>query len=336
MTIKRTRVAAIGVAVVAAATATTIITRTISRRAPETTPGNDVATTGVRTDATAELRAARPTRKDTPLSIALRELGGSARGRRDLISSRTPAAATQPSSGPAGASKADPADLLAVLTRVALGAGRRPDIDVNTLARRREEIMRRHAASLLVRRDYESAAAQYARLLGGDDLKTALADLKAMWKAIHGMQPEADTEVRLLVLRGFLKRPLPGDVRQLGDVFVAYAYFLDNEHGKSLHELEQLEAKVTVPRLQDQIRLLRASNYIKQGKTREAVVELKVVRDDGRDDEQRAKGGFLIGWIRLLDGEREGARRCFEDTYKRWPETPFGQRAAKLLQDLNR
>ena len=209
-------------------------------------------------------------------------------------------------------------------------------IDLGGLTGQREALFREHGARLLREGSFESAARQFVRLLAGDDLKQGLLDLKSLWKAIGGMHPHADTEVRLLTLRGYLQRPLRAEMRQLCDLFVAYAYLIENEWAKSLAELETIGPKITVPKLRDQVRLVRASNHIKLGEADKALVELRAVRDGGSDDEQRAKAAFLLGWLRLLDGEKELARECFEQTVKFWPDTPFGQRASALLAKMRR
>ena len=251
---------------------------------------------------------------------------------RSLASPKSPA-----ESGVTGnADQAEATQFLAGSAGLDLSRSGPPTANLSALSASRRELVRGQVASLVANRQHAEAAAQYARLLPEDDLRQALADMKSMWKAVKGMLPDADTEVRLLTLRGHLKVDLPAQIGQLSQLFVAYAYFIENQHGKSLHEIEKIEPKITVPRLRDQLGLLKASNFIKQGKSKEATVELRAVRDDGHDAEQRARAGFLLGWIHLLDGERERARVCLADTQQRWPTTPFGQRAAKLLEDMDR
>ena len=204
----------------------------------------------------------------------------------------------------------------------------------------RRSLLREHAATLLADRRHKLAANEYVKLLAGDDLKSAPEDLAGLWKSLAGIHVGLNTEARLKAFRARLaKTTLPPDVRGLAEIFVVQAYFLEGtEEGyqKSLREIDRIAPGIEAPHLRDQLQLLKASNLIKIGESDRALAVLSEVREKGSDDEERAKAGFLLGWLRLLDEQRDEARECLADTHKRWPNAVFGQKAETVLKNMDR
>jgi soluble lytic murein transglycosylase len=86
---------------------------------------------------------------------------------------------------------------------------------------------------------------------------------------------------------------------------------------------------VRSPDLRPRARYLAARSLLESGRRAEAIDALQqVTLSAQRDSATAATAGFLIGELRVDDGDESGARESFLDVARRFPRTPHGARAA--------